>query len=61
MGSVKVKIFSFGVFDYKTKFFEKVGKNIVTIVKMTVQNVQRFALRNKKTIIYKRNDGNRNF
>ena len=36
MGSIEVKNFSFGVFDYKTKFFEKIGKNIITTVKMTV-------------------------
>ena len=36
MGSVEVKIFSFGVFDNKTKFFEKIGKDIITTVKMTV-------------------------
>ena len=61
MGSVKVKNFSFGVFDNKTKFFEKIGKNIITTVKTTVQNVKRFALGNKKTIINKRDNGNRNF
>ena len=36
MGSVEVKIFSFEVFDNKTKFFEKIGKDIITTVKMTV-------------------------
>jgi len=61
MGSVKVKNFSFGVFNNKVKFFEKIGKNIVTTVKMTVQNVKRFALRNKKTIINERDNRNRNF
>ena len=61
MGSVKVKNFSFGVFDYKTEFFKKIGKNIITTVKTTVRNVKRFALRNKKTIINKRNNRDRNF
>ena len=61
MGSVKVKNFSFRVFDYKTKFFEKIGKNIITTIKITIQNVKRFALRNKKTIINKRNDRDRKF
>ena len=51
MGSIEVKNFSFGVFDYKTKFFEKIGKNIITTVKTTVWNVKGFALRNKKTIV----------
>ena len=44
MGSVKVKNFSFGVFNYKTEFFEKVGKNIITTEKMTVKNAKRFTL-----------------
>ena len=61
MGSVEVKNFSFGVFDNKTKFFEKIGKDIITTVKTTVRNVKRFALRNKKTIVNKRDNGNRNF
>jgi len=61
MGSAEVKNFSFGVFDYKTKFFEKIGKNVITTVKMTVRNVKGFALRNKKTIVNKRNNGDRNF
>jgi len=61
MGSVEVKNFSFGVFDNKTNFFEKIGKDTITTVKTTVQNVKRFALRNKKTIINKRDNRNRNF
>jgi len=61
MESVEVKNISFGVFDNKTKFFKKIGKDIITTVKITVQNVKRFALRNKKTIINKRDNGNRNF
>jgi len=61
MGSAEVKNFSFGVFDYKTKFFKKIGRNVITTVKTTVRNVKGFALRNKKTIVNKRNDGDRNF
>jgi len=61
MESVEVKNFSFGVFNNKAKFFEKIGKDIVTTVKMTVQNVKRFALRNKKTIINKRDNRNKSF
>jgi len=61
MRSVEVKNFSFGVFDNKTEFFEKIGKDIITTVKMTVQNVKRFTLRNKKTIVNKRDNENRNF
>ena len=58
MESVEVRNFSFGVFDNKTEFFEKIGKDIITTVKMTVQNVKRFALR---TIVNKRDNGNMNF
>ena len=61
MGSVEAKNFSFRVFNNKTKLFEKIGKNIITTVKMTVQNVKRFALRNKKTIVNKKDNRNRNF
>ena len=32
------------MFNYKTKFFKNVGKNIITIEKTTVRNVKRFAL-----------------
>ena len=61
MGSVEVKNFSFGVFNNKTKFFKKIGKDIITTVKTTVQNVKGFSLRNKKTIVNKRDNRNRNF
>ena len=61
MGSIKIKNFSFGVFNYKTKFFKKISKNIVATIKVTVRNVNRFALRDEKTIINKRNEGSRNF
>ena len=36
MESVEVKNFSFGVFNNKTEFFEKIGKDIITTVKTTV-------------------------
>jgi len=60
MGSVKIKNFSFGVFDYKTKFFKKICKNIIATIKATIRNVNRIALRDKKTI-NKRNEGSGNF
>ena len=31
-----MKNFSFGVFNNKTEFFKKIGKNIITTLKMTV-------------------------
>ena len=61
MGSVEMKNFSFGVFDYKTKFFKKICKNIVAIIKVTIRNVNQIALRDKKTVINKRNEGSGNF
>ena len=61
MRSIKVKNFSFGMFNYKTKFFKEIGKNIKTIEETTVRNVKRFALWDEKTIINKRNDGIRDF
>ena len=61
MGSVEVKNFSFEVFDNKNKLFKKIGKDIITTVRMTVQNVKGFALSNKKTIVNKRDNRNRNF
>jgi len=36
MGSVEMKNFSLGIFDYKTKFFQKVSENIVATIEMTV-------------------------
>ena len=56
-----MKNFSFGVFDYRTKIFKKVSKNVVATIKATIGNVNRLALRDKKTIIDKRNEGSRNF
>ena len=61
MGSVEMKNFSFGVFDYKTKFFKKIHKNVIATIKMTIGNVNRVALRDKKTVINKRNEGSGNF
>jgi len=61
MGSVEMKNFSFGMFDYKTKLFKKIRKNIVATKKMTIRNVKRIALRNEKTIVNKRNEGDGNF
>jgi len=61
MGSVEMKNFSFGMFNYKTKLFKKIRKNIVATKKMTIRNVKRIALRNEKTIVNKRNKGDGNF
>ena len=61
MESVEMKNFSFGMLDYKTKLFKKISKNVVATIKMTIRNINQIALRNKKTIINKRNKGYRNF
>ena len=61
MGSVEMKIFSLGMFDYKTKFFKKVSENIVATIETTNWNVNQIALRDKKTVIYKRNEWGKNF
>ena len=39
MGSVEMKNFNFGVFDYKTKFFKKIHKNVIATIKMTIGNI----------------------
>ena len=49
------------MFDYKTKFFKKVSENIVATIEITVWNVNQIVLRDKKTIVYERNEWNRNF
>jgi len=36
IGSVEMKNFSLGMFDYKTKFFKKVSENIVATIKIIV-------------------------
>ena len=56
-----MKDFSFGVFDYKTKLFKKIRKNIIVTKKITLRNVKQIALRDEKTIIYKRDEGDGNF
>jgi len=61
MGSVKMKNFSFGMFDYKTKLFKKICQYIVTTIKLTVWNVKGIALRSEKSIVSKGNDKNWNF
>ena len=61
MRSVEIKDFSFGVFDYKTELFKKIRKNIIATKKMTIRNVKQIALRDEKTIIYKRDEGDGNF
>ena len=48
-----MKNFSFGVFNYKTKLFKQISQYIVTTEEMTVRDVKRVTLRDKKTIIYK--------
>ena len=61
MRSVEMKNFSFGVLDYKTELFKKISKNIVATIKTTIRNINQIALRNKKTVINKRNEESGNF
>ena len=56
-----MKIFSFRVFYYKTELFKQLGQYIVATGKVTVQDVNRLVLWDKKTIVNKRNNGNQNF
>jgi len=41
------------MFNYKTKLFKQINQYIVTTEEMTVRNIKRVALRDKKTIVYK--------
>ena len=56
-----MKDFSFWVFSYKTEFQEKVWNYIVAIKEKWIRKKNEFALGNKKTIVHKKYDGNRNF
>ena len=49
------------MFNYKTKLFKQISQYIVTIEEMTVRDIKRVALRDKKTIVYKWNDKNQDF
>ena len=49
------------MFNYKTKFFKKVSENIVATIETTVWNINWIALRDKKTIVHKKNEWSRNF
>jgi len=49
------------MFNYKTKLFKKIRKNIVATKKMTIRNIKWIALRKEKTIVNKRNEGDGNF
>ena len=60
MRSAEVKNFSFGMFDNETKTVEKIRKNIITVEKMRVGNMERFVLTYEKTIIDKQKNRNWN-
>ena len=60
MRSVKVEYFSFGVFYYKTKLLQQLCYDIVATKKTAIRNVERSVLRDKETIINKRNNRDRN-
>jgi len=36
MGSVEMKNFSLGMFNYKTKLFKKISENIIATIETTV-------------------------
>ena len=48
------------MFYYKTKFFKQFCHDIVTTEKVAVRGMEWFALRNKESIINKRDDRDRN-
>jgi len=49
------------MFNNQTKLFEKRRHDIVTTKEMRVWNIKRFISKNKKTIVYKRDDRNQIF
>ena len=60
MRSVEMEDFSFGVFYNEAELIQKFGHYIITTKKLRIGNVNQLVLRNKKTIIHKRNDRYRN-
>ena len=60
MRSTEMKNFSFGMFDNKTKTVKKFRKNIITVKKMQIRNMERFVLNNEKAIVNKRQNRNQN-
>ena len=60
MRSTEMKNFSFGMFDNETKTVKKFRKNIITVKKMRIRNMERFVLNNEKAIVDKRQNRNRN-
>ena len=60
MQPVEMEDFSFGVFYNKAKLIQKFGYYIIAIKKMRIGNVNQLVLRNKETVIYKRNVRYRN-
>ena len=53
--------FSFFLFNDKSKMFQKKRYNTITTKKICIQNIKEFVLEDKKTIVYKRDERNRNF
>ena len=58
--STEIKNFSFGMFDNETKTVKKFRKNIITVKKMRIRNMERFVLNNEKAIVDKRQNRNQN-
>ena len=56
-----MKNFSFPLFGNKSKAIQKKKYNMIATKKICIQNFKGFVLGNKKTIIYKRDEINRNF
>ena len=60
MRPVKVEYFSFRVFYYKTKLLQQLRYDILATKKAAIRNVERFVLRDKESIVNKRNDRDQN-
>jgi len=61
MYSREMENFCFPMFNNQFKMFKKRRYNLVTAEEIGVQNIKRFVLRNKKFIIYKKDNKNQNF
>ena len=55
-----MKNFSFPLFDNKSKAIQKKRYNIITTKKICIWNFEGFVLEDKKTIVYKKDERNRN-
>ena len=61
MYSREMENFYFPTFNNQSKMFKKRRHNSVTTKEIGVQNIKRFVLRNKRSIIYKKDNKNQDF